>query len=316
MSQSAVPSTVEWQQTACILCSLNCGIEVQVDDRRIARIRGDQAHPALAGLRVREGAAARPLPERPRPADGARCAARADGTLEEVDWDTAIAEVAARLARVRDEHGGESIFYYGGGGQGNHLGGAYGGGDARGVRRPLHVERARAGEDRRVLGRRPAVRPRRAATRAPTSSTPRSRSSSARTRGMSHGFPRARVVAEGDRQRPGPRADRDRPAPHGDRGAGRLPPAGAAGRRRVPARRAARVLVQEDLLDHAFLAEHATRRRAVARRARATSPSPSTARRAGVDEELVRAAARRIAAAAQRRRSSRTSASSRRRTRR
>jgi anaerobic selenocysteine-containing dehydrogenase len=34
--------------------------------------------------------------------------------------------VAARLAAVRDAYGGESIVYYGGGGQGNHLGGTYG----------------------------------------------------------------------------------------------------------------------------------------------------------------------------------------------
>ena len=33
--------------------------------------------------------------------------------------------MAAGFAEVRDTHGGESIFYYGGGGQGNHLGGAY-----------------------------------------------------------------------------------------------------------------------------------------------------------------------------------------------
>ena len=51
---------------------------------------------------------------------------RPDGTFEEIDWDTAIREVADRLAAVRDAHGGESIVYYGGGGQGNHLGGAYG----------------------------------------------------------------------------------------------------------------------------------------------------------------------------------------------
>jgi anaerobic selenocysteine-containing dehydrogenase len=51
---------------------------------------------------------------------------RADGSYEEIDWDTAIREVAERLAAVRDSHGGESIFYYGGGGQGNHLPGAYG----------------------------------------------------------------------------------------------------------------------------------------------------------------------------------------------
>ena len=50
---------------------------------------------------------------------------RADGTFEAIDWDTAIREVAARLAAVRDRHGGDAIFYYGGGGQGNHLPGAY-----------------------------------------------------------------------------------------------------------------------------------------------------------------------------------------------
>ena len=51
---------------------------------------------------------------------------RDDGTFEEVDWDTAAREVAERLGAVRDEFGGDKILYYGGGGQGNHLGGAYG----------------------------------------------------------------------------------------------------------------------------------------------------------------------------------------------
>src|SRR5208282_251888 len=51
---------------------------------------------------------------------------RPDGTFEEIDWDTAIHEVAAGFKRVRDTYGGASIFYYGGGGQGNHLCGSYG----------------------------------------------------------------------------------------------------------------------------------------------------------------------------------------------
>jgi anaerobic selenocysteine-containing dehydrogenase len=50
---------------------------------------------------------------------------RPDGSYEPVDWDTAIAEVASGFARVRDRYGGARIFYYGGGGQGNHLSGAY-----------------------------------------------------------------------------------------------------------------------------------------------------------------------------------------------
>jgi formate dehydrogenase len=54
-------------------------------------------------------------------------ARRPDGRFEEVDWDTAIAEIVAGFTNIREEHGGESIFYYGGGGQGNHLGGSYSG---------------------------------------------------------------------------------------------------------------------------------------------------------------------------------------------
>ena len=113
-----------WQATACILCSQNCGIDVQLEGRKLARFRGDRAHPMSQGytcekaLRLdyyQNGKDRLTSPLRRRP----------DGTFEEIDWDTAIREIAARLASVRDLHGGESIFYYGGGGQGNHLGGAY-----------------------------------------------------------------------------------------------------------------------------------------------------------------------------------------------
>jgi anaerobic selenocysteine-containing dehydrogenase len=48
-----------------------------------------------------------------------------DGSYETIDWDTAFSEIAKKMAAVRDTYGGERIFYYGGGGQGNHLGGAY-----------------------------------------------------------------------------------------------------------------------------------------------------------------------------------------------
>jgi anaerobic selenocysteine-containing dehydrogenase len=34
-----------WHKTACSLCYLNCGLEVQLDGRAITRIRGDKEHP-------------------------------------------------------------------------------------------------------------------------------------------------------------------------------------------------------------------------------------------------------------------------------
>ena len=39
----------EWQPSACILCECNCGIEVQLEGRRLAKIRGDRSHPASQG---------------------------------------------------------------------------------------------------------------------------------------------------------------------------------------------------------------------------------------------------------------------------
>jgi anaerobic selenocysteine-containing dehydrogenase len=50
---------------------------------------------------------------------------RPDGTFEKIDWNTAISEIAAKFLEIKSKYGGESIFYYGGGGQGNHLGGTY-----------------------------------------------------------------------------------------------------------------------------------------------------------------------------------------------
>ncbi|MEC8428283.1 MAG: molybdopterin-dependent oxidoreductase, partial [Pseudomonadota bacterium] len=50
---------------------------------------------------------------------------RDDGSYEAIDWDTAIREVAAGLKGIKDNYGGDKIYLIGGGGQGNHLGGVY-----------------------------------------------------------------------------------------------------------------------------------------------------------------------------------------------
>ena len=119
---------VRWQKTACILCSLNCGIEVQVGGaggRHLLKVKGDRDHPVSRGYFCEKaqrldfyqtGGDRLDAPLRRRP----------DGTFEAIDWDTAIREVAAKFTEVKTRWGGDRILYYGGGGQGNHLGGSYG----------------------------------------------------------------------------------------------------------------------------------------------------------------------------------------------
>jgi anaerobic selenocysteine-containing dehydrogenase len=115
----------DWQKTICILCSVNCGIEVKLEGRHITRVHGNREHVASLGYAC-EKAQRIDYYQNGRDRLTSPMRRRPDGTFEEIDWDTAIREVAAGFLKVREQWGGASIFYYGGGGQGNHLCGSYG----------------------------------------------------------------------------------------------------------------------------------------------------------------------------------------------
>jgi anaerobic selenocysteine-containing dehydrogenase len=114
----------EWRKTACNLCYVNCGLEVLVDEGRIAKVRGDRENPKSQGYLCNK-AARIPFYAHHKDRLTTPLRRRADGGFDEIDWDTAIAEIAARLRDLVERHGGQSLALYGGGGQGNHAGGAY-----------------------------------------------------------------------------------------------------------------------------------------------------------------------------------------------
>jgi anaerobic selenocysteine-containing dehydrogenase len=97
---------------------------VQVEDGHFKKIKGDKTNPRSRGYTCEKAAG---LDHYQNHADRLTTPLRRreDGSFEPIDWDTAIREIAEKLARIRDEHGGSKILYYGGGGQGNHLPGAY-----------------------------------------------------------------------------------------------------------------------------------------------------------------------------------------------
>ena len=114
-----------WKPTACILCYINCGVEVATHERAIVRVRGDKAHPSTHGYLCQK---AQRLNFYQNHADrlATPLRRRADGGFDEIDWETALTEIAQRLNALRKAPGGQAFAFYGGGGQGNHLGGAYG----------------------------------------------------------------------------------------------------------------------------------------------------------------------------------------------
>ena len=118
--------------TVCVLCSHNCGIRVDVKDGRITAVRGDETNPISKGYLCNKAFSIQhyvehgdrvPYPMRRRP----------DGTFEQIDYDTAITEIAAKLTEIRRKHTPRSIALVGIGGQGNHMDAPYGLGFLRGI---------------------------------------------------------------------------------------------------------------------------------------------------------------------------------------
>ena len=128
----------DWRTTACILCECNCGIEVRSAVRTGGASSGSGAtrptrprkgYTCEKALRLDHYQNGRHRLTSPAAPPARRHASRrSTGTPPSPRWPPAS-------PAVRDAHGGESIFYYGGGGQGNHLGGAYGGALLAGPRR-------------------------------------------------------------------------------------------------------------------------------------------------------------------------------------
>ena len=287
--------TGTWRQTACILCSVNCGIEVQTEGRHITRVRGDRAHPGSKGYAC-EKAQRLDFYQSNTNRLQSPLRRRADGTFAPIDWDTAITEVAAKLAAIRDAHGGDTIFYYGGGGQGNHLGGAYSAATRKALG-SIYTSNALAQEktgefwvDGQLYGR------------------PRCHTTGDFERAevavfvgknpwQSHGFPRARAILREIASDPrralvviDPR--RTETAELADHHLQVRPGTDAFCLSALLA-----ILVEEDLLDHDFM-EHRTSNGDTLLDALRCVPIAEYCARAGIAESELRAVARRIARAA------------------
>lgn len=280
-----------WKPTACLICSLNCGIEVQTEGVHITRVRADKNHPVSQGY-LCEKAQRMDAYQQGRDRLSSPMRRRADGTYEAIGWDTAIAEIAAKLARVRDDHGGESIFYYGGGGQGNHLPGVYAQSTlaALGVRyRSNALAQEKTGEawvQARMFGCGMHHDFEHAEVALLIGKNP----------WQSHGFPRARLVLREIAADPAramividPR--RSETAAMADHHLAIRPGTDAWCLGALAA-----ILVQEGLANSAWMAEHVANAEPVLETL-ARIPVSQFAQVCGVDEDLLRAAARRMAAA-------------------
>jgi len=99
-----------WVQSACVLCSNGCGMDVAVAGGRIAGVRGravDRVNRGRLGPKGLFGWQANNSPDRLT-----RPLVRAGGQLRETDWDTAMTRVTERSRQVIDEHGRLAMAFY------------------------------------------------------------------------------------------------------------------------------------------------------------------------------------------------------------
>lgn len=281
-----------WQPTACILCECNCGIVVEVEDRRLARIRGDKNHPASQGYTCNKALRLDHYQSNPHRLR-TPLRRRADGTFEEIDWGTAISEVAGAFGRIAETHGGDKILYYGGGGQGNHLGGAYSGAFLKALGsyyRSNALAQEKTGEhwvDTQLYGNHTRGEFAHAEVSVFVGKNP----------WMSQSFPRARVVLNDIAKDPRRAMIVIDPVRTDTAKMADIHLRVRPGTDAWCLAALAAVLVQENLCNETFLADHVTGVEQV-RRALADVPVADYAQRCGVDADLLRAAARRIGTAA------------------
>ncbi|HEU5158494.1 MAG TPA: molybdopterin-dependent oxidoreductase [Streptosporangiaceae bacterium] len=97
--------------TYCRICEPLCGLVATVRDGELVELRPDRDHPLSQGFACPKGIAMTEIQNDP---DRVLHPLRRgpDGSFERVGWDEALADIAARLTRLRRTHGGAAIGWY------------------------------------------------------------------------------------------------------------------------------------------------------------------------------------------------------------
>ena len=94
----------------CPLCEATCGLQLEVEDGHVTRIRGDADDPFSKGFICPKGSTLGALHEDPDRLR--RPLVRRDGAHVEVSWDEAFAEIERRLTALVSEHGTDAVAVY------------------------------------------------------------------------------------------------------------------------------------------------------------------------------------------------------------
>ena len=118
-SMAIMTSTTPADRTVfrtCPLCEATCGLQIEIKDSAVKRIRGDQDDVFSKGFICPKGSTLKQLYEDPdrlrKPVVRRGFDDNGAPIFEEVEWDEAFAVVGEKFAAVKAEHGNEAIGVY------------------------------------------------------------------------------------------------------------------------------------------------------------------------------------------------------------
>src|SRR5438105_929563 len=110
VQEGLAEADVSWVQSACVLCSNGCGMDIGVHDGRIVGVRGrasDRVNHGRLGPKGLFGWQANASPDRLRTP-----LIRRDGALQPASWDEAMSLIVERSRALLDEHGPGAMAFY------------------------------------------------------------------------------------------------------------------------------------------------------------------------------------------------------------
>ncbi len=100
-------------RTICFECHSRCGVLLDVENGKVAGIRGDKTHPHSRGYICPKGKACMEIMYHPdrilKPL--MKVGGKDSGRFEEVSWEAALDAVAENLLTVKDKHGPEAVVF-------------------------------------------------------------------------------------------------------------------------------------------------------------------------------------------------------------
>jgi len=114
----------KWHKTGCVLCAQNCGLEILVENDRMAKVRPDKENPRSQGYACRKGLNViyHQYPKE-RLTDPLK---RVGDRFYPISWDQAVEEIAGKLKDLLERHGPRCLAYMGGSAPGGQFEASFG----------------------------------------------------------------------------------------------------------------------------------------------------------------------------------------------